>query len=298
MATNQRNVKITIQADDKATPKIKNVTRGLSDLDKKQDAATASTQKNTAAQNAFNKSAVASTFSIKNYTRQLIGMAAGYIGISTVIRAATDSMKLFTEHGKQMAFVNTIARKGTGDIDKMSKQIRKLRVDYGILGTAAEQALYNIYSNVGETGKNMEILEASAKASVAGMVDIDVAASAVTGAMNSMGLGVKDVNKILDVQFKTIEVGSVVYAQLAKNQGYFLSVAGGASQTIENSLGTYAALTKTLGSAERAATSLAQVYNRFTQTDFIKAMKAAYSLLEKRRKAKMEVEKRKDERIL
>lgn len=175
---------------------------------------------------------------------------------------------------KQMHLVNTIAGKTNEEFRAMSESVREVAGDYGLMANDASAALYDIYSNVGDTGRNMEILEDAAQASVAGMVDLNTTAAAATGVINAMGMTVSELDEIFDAQFKTIERGKLKYRELAASSGMFLSSAKSAGQEYARIMGGFATLTKDIQNASIAATSMNAFLRRFTDPEFVKNMRA------------------------
>ncbi|HPI77984.1 MAG TPA: phage tail tape measure protein, partial [bacterium] len=173
---------------------------------------------------------------------------------------------------KLFAYINTIAGKTGEEIKGMMKDVRELAVEIGLDVAKAAAALYDIYSNLGETGQNMMVLRESARAAVAGFVDISVTGAAVTGVMNAMGLSVEETTDILDKQFKTIERGKVNYAEIAANSGQFLASAKAAGQEYGRVMGGYATLTKGIQNVSQSATAMNAFFTRFRDAEFVRQM--------------------------
>ena len=183
------------------------------------------------------------------------------------------AMTEFAGFEKRMAYVNTIAHGTTAELKEMTAELRDMAVEIGVDANAAAAALYDIYSNVGETGKNMALLAAAAKAAVAGFVDVSVTGGAITGVMNAMGMSADDVTKILDTQFKTIERGKINYAQLAESSAMFLASARGAGQEYARVMGGFATITKSMQNTARSATALNAMFTRFKDAEFVAQMR-------------------------
>jgi len=209
--------------------------------------------------------------------KKLLNSYALTIGLVTasvagLVYAVVNIVKEFAAFEKQMLYVNTIAKKSRSELSAMSQGVRDLAKAYGVSAISLTKSLYDIYSNLGETGDNMKVLEASAKASVAGFVDVSVAGAAVTGVMNAMKMEVADLDRILNVQFMTIERGKISYEEIAKTSGMFLGTAAAAGQEYGEIMGGFATITKVLGSAERSATSFNAALTLFKDTKFVEEM--------------------------
>jgi TP901 family phage tail tape measure protein len=236
---------------------------------KARDQMSAELRKARGAQDELSKSVKSGQNIMASATRTVAGYAGAYFGFQQL----KDTVNVAAQFGEKMAFANTIARKSGAEFEAMTRKVRDIKTEFGLLGTSAPDALYNIYSVLGETGKNLDILEKSAMASVAGMVDINEAAISATSAMKAMGLGADQANRIFEVQFKTIERGKLVYQDIAQYTGQFLGSAAAAGQDYEKVMGLYATLTKSLGNAAMSATSLNQALATFTSAEFEKKMR-------------------------
>ncbi|HPN94472.1 MAG TPA: phage tail tape measure protein [bacterium] len=183
------------------------------------------------------------------------------------------TMTGYASFEKQLAYINTIARGTTEEMKEMGSALREVAVEMGVDAEAAAKAMYDIYSNIGDSGANIDVLRAAAKAAVAGFVDIGVTGGAITGVMNAMGKSADDLTSILDTQFKTIERGKINYEQLAESSAMFLASAKGAGQTYERAMGGFATVTKSMQNVARSATAMNAFFTRFRDAEFVKVMK-------------------------
>jgi len=202
-------------------------------------------------------------------TNAAAGLAAAYVGFDVV----RDAVKEVADFSKEVARINTIAKKSTYGLKEIKDEIREISTTTGQARRSVTASLYDIYSNLGETGENMELLADSAEAAVAGFVDMSVTGAALTGVMNAMNLSAEKSNEILDIQFKTIERGKTTYQELAQFSGNFLAAVKGASQEYSRAMGGFATLTKTLGDSAKASTALNMFFTRFADREFVRGMR-------------------------
>jgi len=212
---------------------------------------------------------------VKNLRVHFMAAAAALAGMIYII---TKTVGKFAELEKAMAFVNTIARKSQMQLGYMTNQVREMSKEFGKSAVKLSKSLYDIYSNLGETGRNMDLLRTAAKASVAGFVDMEVTGAALTGVFTSMNIAASKSAEVLDIQFKTIERGKITYAELAKSSGMFLATAASVNQTYGTAMGLFATLTKTIGSTERAATYLNGVFATLIKPETADKLKKAFGV--------------------
>jgi TP901 family phage tail tape measure protein len=125
-----------------------------------------------------------------------------------------------------------------------------------------QDALYDVFSSTEANLPQAEaLLRSFAKAAVAGQTDIQTASRATIGLMNSYQIPFKDVNKVLDIQFKLVREGVGTYAEWAQRIGLVTPSAVRAGQSIETMAAALSTMTRLGTSSARASTSVARAFD-------------------------------------
>ena len=127
---------------------------------------------------------------------------------------------------------------------------------YGIGPQKLAEAMYFISSSGFKASEALKVLDVSAKASAAGMGDVEVMADVVTSALNSYGHGAYTAAQVTDILMKTVEVGKAEPQQLATSLGRILPIAKQLGVGFDELGGNVAALTLGGLSAAESVTSL------------------------------------------
>lgn len=203
---------------------------------------------------------------IAKRTFQGTAAAAGvYIGAT---------LRDFTQLNDGISKVNTL-------YDQTAESQRKMYQDsikmFGLIPTNFEKITQGIYDTI-SAGADPKYATMMARkfgmAGVAGDAGMDVVTKAAMGTMNAYKAEVKDLTKILDLQFMTVKKGITSYEELASSLGTgVLASAESAGITMEELYGSIAMITKNAIPAAVATTSLNQMFNKFTDTKVIKEFK-------------------------
>ena len=125
-------------------------------------------------------------------------------------------------------------------------------------------ALYQTQSaGITDVGESQIFLNAATIAAVGGSAELDTVVTLGTKTMVGFGLGVDDSTRIMDVFAGTVKAGQTTMAELAHAFPEIAGLAGEAGLTLEETAGTFAGLTKFMGSSDDAATSLSAVIRAF-----------------------------------
>lgn len=203
---------------------------------------------------------------IAKRTFQGTAAAAGiYIGAT---------LKDFTQLNDGISKVNTLYDQTAESQKKMHQDSIKM---FKMIPTDFKKITQGIYDTISAGGDPKYATMFARKfgmAGVAGDADMDVVTKAAMGTMNAYKADVKDLNKILDLQFMTVKKGITSYDELASSLGTgVLASAKSAGITMEELYGSIALITKNAIPAAVATTSLNQMFNKFTDTKVIKEFK-------------------------
>ncbi|WP_352404536.1 phage tail tape measure protein [Sporanaerobacter acetigenes] len=185
------------------------------------------------------------------------------------------TLKDFAQLNDGISKVNTL-------YDQTAESQKKMYQDsiqmFKMIPTDFEKITQGIYDTI-SAGADPEYATMMGRkfgmAGVAGDADMAVVTKAAMGTMNAYKAEVKDLNRILDLQFMTVKKGITSYDELASSLGTgVLASAKSAGITMEELYGSIAMITKNAIPAAIATTSLNQMFNKFTDTKVIKEFKA------------------------
>ena len=162
---------------------------------------------------------------------------------------------------KNMALSNTILDVSKDGINKLSTQVAEMGTKLGKAPSEMAMGLYDVASSTDSTVDRLKVLEIATKASVAGFTDVSTAVDTGIGMMNAFGLETSDLNRIYDLQFKTVDRGIVSYGELKESLGNMMSSAVNAKVPMEEMLGQLAFLTKQGQNYAKASVALARTYD-------------------------------------
>lgn len=126
----------------------------------------------------------------------------------------------------------------------------------GVGPQALAEAFYFVASSGFKAEEAMTVLTAAAKASAAGLGDVQVTTDVITSAMNAYGHSNLSAARAVDILMKTIEVGKAEPEALAASLGRIMPIAAKLGVPLGQVGGMIAGLTLTGNSAAEAVTSL------------------------------------------
>jgi len=191
------------------------------------------------------------------------GLAVNAItkSIGFLTSALSDSAREAILFQKNMSLSNTILDVSKDKINAYSGQVAQMGVNLGKAPSELAMGLYDVASSTDSTVDRLHVLEIATKASVAGFTDVSTAVDSGIGMMNAFGLGVKDLDRIYDLQFKTVDRGIIKYGELKESLGNMMSSANNAKVPMEEMLGQLAFLTRQGQNYAKASVALARTYD-------------------------------------
>ena len=202
------------------------------------------------------KKSTKSTSGLAGTVRSLANMFGGLL----VVRAITRAM---TQFETRIAEIATISSGGAEQVEVFRKATLALSREVPQSAEELGAGVYQILSsNIKDTGDVLNILEASAKAAVAGLSDTFTAVDTITTVLNAFGYSADQATRVADVLFKTVEYGKIKFNQLASELGATVTTAALAGISIEEVGAAIAVLTQRGISAAESTTAL----NRFLLT--------------------------------
>ena len=228
---------VVINAEDKASAKLKAVGVNIDNLRKIADRARRQfEQLRGAVDRAFKATAV------------VTGALYGSVAASTYFAAKVE--KAFMNARTMMNMTEEQAR-------KMQQQMIELSKRTGFSLERLGDALYSLGSAGVDASQAMDILRASAKAAIAGATDINLAFQSAIGVINAYGMSLKDISTIYAMQFEAVKKGLLTYEELARDFGMLVPSARSLGATLREAMAGYVALT-TAGIASSEAANAAE----------------------------------------
>jgi len=202
------------------------------------------------------------------------GTVIGGIGVLALgwLNSATDAA---ISYNKQAALTKTQiddTRISVGQLRDLGLRIAK---EFPVNFDSIQKSLYDIFSSMdvslADAGK---LITAFAKASVGGQVDIQAAGRTTIAIMNAWKIPVKDVNKVLDLQFQLVRKGVGTYEEFNSNIGKSIPSALRAGQSFSTLAGMLAFMTRNGLNVAMASTSAARALDAMANPTVAKRLDA------------------------
>lgn len=199
-------------------------------------------------------------------TKSLGGMrvAANLAATAGLAILAKEVIDMSIQFDKATRNVNSIAKLSTEEFGKMQKQLMELSKTIPQTSTELAEGLYDVYSSGFKGAEAMEVLKVSAKGASAGLSDTTTSGRALMGVMNAYNLKTgPDANRIMDVLFKTVDIGVLTFEDLAQNIGDVVATSASAKISIEQIGAALATMTKKGISTSESTTALNMMILKF-----------------------------------
>jgi len=185
------------------------------------------------------------------------GLAAAGAAVVTLGKYFSDAATRAGELEAAMAEVRTLTNAMPKEQRILTNQVRDLSVKFGQLDTTMAKAAYNITSaGFGDSAEMLALLEVSAKAAIAGITDVNTAATLLTQSLNAYGAGADEAAKYSDILFATVKGGVTTFPELAANLGKVTGIAATAGITFEEVAAAIAVMTQKGINTAEATTAL------------------------------------------
>lgn len=195
---------------------------------------------------------------------QKFGKAAKMITVAAlVIGAATVGMAAKFE--KKMANVHTLLDVTHKEFEKLSSGVIDISTRIGHSADSLSVALYDLVSAGAPAASALKSLEIAGKAATAGVTDTKTAVRAGMSVINAYALSINKLNKVYDIQFKTVKKGVLTFEQYSSAIGTVLPQATALGVSLEGLHAGFAVLTKAGQSAEMATTNLSRGFQAFVE---------------------------------
>ncbi|MXV38548.1 phage tail tape measure protein [Flavobacteriaceae bacterium Ap0902] len=172
----------------------------------------------------------------------MVGVAAGFAALSTIAYKGVDAAARFDSAFLPIRNLNL--DKSKGELDAYRSKIRDATYEVGTNLTDSTNAIYDLQSATGLYGDDaIEIFKKVGKYSIATGANINDSMNSTTKAMKAFGLQVNDIDKLLESNAKTVQVGITTFDELAKVQTEYAGAASSAGQGIDQANKVFAMFT-------------------------------------------------------
>lgn len=160
-------------------------------------------------------------------------------------------------------------------LDQVAQIGRRVAREVGVPFETLQDTLFFIFSSIDVNLQEAELLlKRFSQEAVAGQTDVEAAARSSIAIINALGMEVKDLTRIQDVQFQVVRKGIISYEELSKAIGLALPATARAGQNIETLGAMLAFLTRNGLSASRSATSAARALEGFAHPKVVERLEA------------------------
>lgn len=194
---------------------------------------------------------------VLDLTKSMLGLSA-VMGSGALLKGMYDDAKEFS---RQMRIVSTISEEVANDLQRFKGAVLDICSQIAIAPATAAEALYQINSagHLGAAG--LDVLEASAKAAVAGVTETATAADAITTVLNAYGMSANQATAVSDKLFTTVRLGKTTMAELGHSISQVAPVAATFGISIDEVLAVVSELTK---QGVPTATAMTQIRSAIT----------------------------------
>jgi TP901 family phage tail tape measure protein len=183
----------------------------------------------------------------------VLGLVSSTYAYSQALRAVIASAARY-EQG--LASIASITNLNKAQLDALGDSVLRLSGRIGLDATSAFKALYNIIGSGIPAENAISVLEASAKAGVAGLTSVESAARIGVQVLNAYQLQTSELPRVFDILFQTVRDGVISFEELADKFGLVLPAARSAGVSLEELSGATVVLTRSGLNAPRAMVAL------------------------------------------
>lgn len=176
------------------------------------------------------------------FSNKWVLLGAGLTAFGTLVANGVQSAQKFDEAFLPIRNLNL--DKSKGELDNYRNQIRDASFEIGTNLADSTNAVYDLQSATGVYGKDaIDIFKKVGKYSIATGANLGDAMNSTTKAMKAFGLGVGDIDKLLESNAKTVQVGITTFDELAKVQTEYAGAASSAGQDVDTANKVFAMFT-------------------------------------------------------
>lgn len=203
-----------------------------------------------------------------------------------IIDTAKDVASMTMDFETDMRRVQTQITNNEMSFGELSNSVLQMSRDVEQSTSELADGMFDIFSSMDVGGEAAtKMVERLAKAATAGFTDIETVGRGAISMMNAFGMvtgdteqDVANLNHVLDVQFRMVELGIGEYEDFAGALGNIIPSAAAAGQSIEE-LGALMAFTTRQGlNTRKASVSIARALDLLTRPKIIQGMKEVFNI--------------------
>lgn len=198
---------------------------------------------------------------------------AGSIALAGVLTKGYVEAKKFNHEFLQIKQLNL--DKSSKQLGRYKEQIRDAAFEVGTNLQDSTAAFYDLQSATGVYGDDaVSIFKKVGRFSIATGAGLGDSINSTTKAMKAFGLGVDDIDNLLESNAKTVQVGITTFDELAKVQTEYAGAAAGAGQSVDTANKIFAAFTSIAKDSNTAATMTKAAFQGLAQKGTVKGLKS------------------------
>lgn len=184
--------------------------------------------------------------------------------VSNAVSQLAGTLSSLTQESRQyadaMAAANTMAGKSGKDFEQLTDQVSELAKTIPMARDLLAKGLYQVVSNGVPEDNWLSYLEASAKASIGGIADLEEVVKVTSTVIKNYGLSWEDAESIQDKIQLTAKNGVTSFEQLAQALPRVTANAATLGVSVDDLMATFATLTGVSGNTAEVSTQLAAVF--------------------------------------
>lgn len=216
---------------------------------------------------------------VANFTEGLLKAEAGVAALAAAFLTASANES--SKFGEKMEEIGSLINATPEKVAALGTSIQQFALNSTSDFDKINQAVYIATSNLGDTGKAMDILGIAEKGAVVGATDLEASTALLTRTMNAYGLVTDDsatntanAERVMAAMFTTVQNGDINMTMLSENLGKVASSAAAAGVPIETIGAAIAAITGAGVNAEQSMTLLNSLLKELLSPsdDLVKAL--------------------------
>lgn len=176
------------------------------------------------------------------------------------------AIKMGADFDKSMTKIKALVGVAGDEVDAMSSKVREMAKQTGVSSSEAADALFFITSAGLRGSDAMDVLNASLKASAAGLGETKTIADLATSAMNAYGKENLSASGATDILTAAVREGKLESSELAAVMGQVLPTAAAVGLEFKDVGAAMAAMSRTGTPAAQAATQLNAILSALLKT--------------------------------
>jgi TP901 family phage tail tape measure protein len=194
--------------------------------------------------NKFDKNVQTKGMQINKTFQNIGGTISGMISVLAIGAAGKEIVSFSNDLDTALTEVATISTEVTENTEQYKDALLALSTEGSQSAIELTNAYYDIVSAGQDGAAGLELLTAAQTASVAGFVDVGIAADGLTTVINAWGKDASEATNISDIFFKTVEKGKTTFPELGSNIAQVAPIAASLGVSFEEVSAAAATLTK------------------------------------------------------